>query len=489
MAISALRYAVGSEVYATVVNPDSDEMDELRRFQDQHFGRLQGPRGGSHSYGEATSAEASRIIPVAVRRRPPDTDGADEADAPHELIGMSRLELPGATLIESMIALREGSASARALAYGRAAEISSFAVADSVERGQIINVVDAVVGVMVELARAYQIEWLWVFPRVGFMSLIRAEIPGALPPYHFTLSPDIAGWIEDSPQLAAFRAMHLKGFADAPFFYQIATDTMRDDLDLRARSRERRLEMGQALAPQMKRAMVAAERTLRQEIALFYPAAYTRAMRRAPAPTEPSVEAFGLSGVEIPVARPTDSFLPAGLIANTSLGRYLNQVVNDSGDNARAYKELSYSLLNPRPGMRVLDVGCGAGVDLPALSKLVGPIGATVGLELNTDLVNEARALAARIDEPAASPIFVVHGDALNMTIPSAEFDRVRTDRALQHIPRPERAVAEMWRILKPGGVLTLVEPDWGSMVVAPGGAVGPTDETVSKVFAWSGSG
>jgi ubiquinone/menaquinone biosynthesis C-methylase UbiE len=482
MPAAPVRYAAGPEVYAAVVAPDSAEYEELQRFQAESFARVQAARDrATPSYIEATHTAPSRVIPIAVRR-------VNGGGGPDELIGMSRLELPGATLIESMIQLREDSTSARALANAQAAEISSFAMAEGVARAQVVNVVDAVVGVVVQLARAYALEWLWVFPRAGFMSIIRAEIPGALPPYHFTLSPDIAGWIGQSPQLATFRAMRLKGFLGVPFFYQIRAETLAADLDARMRRYDERAQLGAAIEPQLKRAMFSAERTLRQEIAVFYPVAYTRAMavERAARPAGAASPERRREGGELEVGtEPGASFLPEGLTTEMPLARYLHRVLSRGGASARAYKDLSYSLLDIEPGMRVLDVGCGAGVDLSALSGQVGPLGATVGLEFNQDLVREARKVAANHNDPTASPIFVLHGDAHHMTIPSAEFERVRTDRALQHFSQPATAVHEMWRVLKPGGILTLVEPDWGSMVVAPGSIDGQTDATVSKVFAW----
>ncbi|HEU0025580.1 MAG TPA: methyltransferase domain-containing protein [Ktedonobacterales bacterium] len=481
MSATPVRYSAGPEVYATVVAPDSDEYEELQRFQAESFARVQAARDrATPSYVEATHTAPSRVIPIAVRR-------ASGGSGPGALMGMSRLELPGATLIESMIQLREDSVSARALASAQAAEISSFAVAEGVARAQVVNVVDAVVGVIVQLARAYALEWLWVFPRAGFMSIIRAEIPETLPPYHFTLSPDIAGWIEQSSQLATFRAMRLKGFLGEPFFYQIRAETLAADLDARTRRYDERAQLGAVIEPRLKRAMFSAERTLRQEIAVFYPVAYTRAMavERAAGPVGMGSAEPRDSGERGAHTESEASFLPEGLNAEMPLARYLRQVLSGGGASARAYKELSYSLLNLEPGMRVLDVGCGAGVDLPALSGQVGPLGATVGLEFNQDLVREARKVAANHNDPTSSPIFVLHGDAHNMTIPTAEFERVRTDRALQHFSQPATAVHEMWRVLKPGGILTLVEPDWGSMVVAPGSLDGQTDATVSKVFAW----
>lgn len=496
-----LRYVVEPSVYAAVVEPGTYAYRELEEFQTQSFGRLRTTRASdAPTYHEATHTDPSLILPIAVRRLRGKGDSG-----PDELIGMARLELAGATLIESMIQLREGSAAEQALASHRIGEVGSFVVADYVEREQILNVVDAIVGVLIQIARAHGIQTLWVFPRSGFMSILRAEIPGVLPPYRFTLSPDIAGWKEDSAQLATFRAMRLKGFIDDPIFYQISVEDFAADLERRQALLPERDRLNGAMGPQIKRAMISTERALRREIAVFYPMVYTHTMIRereerltssprngdrprltsGPRLTDAPRAATPFSRLSRDNQDKDTEFLPAEFSTNLTQERYLNQVIESGGNNAQAYKELSYKLLDPEPGMRILDVGCGTGVDLPALSELVGPLGSTVGLEINSDLAAVARQMAEEHKNPQASAITILHGDAQHMTIPEAAFERVRTDRALQHFADAAQAVAEMWRVLTPGGVLTLVEPDWGSMVVSPGAADSRSDATVTKVFAW----
>src|SRR5215469_1344199 len=71
---------------------------------------------------------------------------------------------------------------------------------------------------------------------------------------------------------------------------------------------------------------------------------------------------------------------------------YFRQVALAGGS---AYKTLSYELLDVKPGMRVLDVGCGMGGDLPALADRVGPAGMVVGIEPDWDLLQEAQAASS----------------------------------------------------------------------------------------------
>jgi SAM-dependent methyltransferase len=511
------EFAVGANVYATIVDINSPDYERFQRFQDERFARLQPTRptpspDHSPTYVEATHTLPSEIIPIIVRRRRPlhavttqpdgDAGSADDAGSgtgEDELIGIARLELPGATLIESMIALREGSAAAEAIATARAAEVGGFATLEGISRFEIIAVVDAVVGVLIQLARQRGLDWLWIFPRAAFMSLLRADIPGVLPPYHFILSPDVAGWRPTSAQLEAFRSMRLRGFLDMPLIYQIATETFADDLQARMDCYDARMQLGAEIGPALGRAMITAQRTLRQEMELLYPSAARGGASADAAPIAAPVTAPIAAPIAAlrPVAQPAaqgnasqpgePSFLPEGLSENLPLATYLRRVVTEGGAPAQAYKELSYSLLEIDHGQRILDVGSGAGVDLLALAKLAGPSSTVVGLEINPTLVREARTLAAQQPDETSDfgNILVFQGDAEHMTIPNGEFDRARTDRALQHFPNPQRALAEIWRVLKPGGILTLVEPDWGSMVVAPGSAVGEGDSTISRALDW----
>jgi ubiquinone/menaquinone biosynthesis C-methylase UbiE len=162
---------------------------------------------------------------------------------------------------------------------------------------------------------------------------------------------------------------------------------------------------------------------------------------------------------------------------------YLHLVMQQGGEAARAYKVMSYDLLKLGEGMQVLDVGCGVGVDLSHLADCVGLQGQVVGLELDPDLVRVAQQAVA---EDTHSQVQVVQGDAEQMPFADAHFDRVRADRAVQHMQRPERALAEMWRVLRPEGVLTLVEPDWRGIMLYPGSPVGGDDDsTLQRVLGY----
>lgn len=58
-------------------------------------------------------------------------------------------------------------------------------------------------------------------------------------------------------------------------------------------------------------------------------------------------------------------------------------------------------------------------------------------------------------------------GDAEALPLADASIDRVRTDRVLQHVADPGSAIAEAYRVLRPGGLLGMAEPDWDTLAVA----------------------
>jgi SAM-dependent methyltransferase len=104
----------------------------------------------------------------------------------------------------------------------------------------------------------------------------------------------------------------------------------------------------------------------------------------------------------------------------------------------------------PRLDERALDVGTGAG----ALAFALAPhVRAMVGLDLVPELLAAAR---SRIGERAN--VAFVEGDAAELPFADAEFDLSGTLRTLHHAARPERILAEMTRVTRPGGRLLVVD-------------------------------
>jgi ubiquinone/menaquinone biosynthesis C-methylase UbiE len=129
----------------------------------------------------------------------------------------------------------------------------------------------------------------------------------------------------------------------------------------------------------------------------------------------------------------------------------------NKGDGLQQLKRETYALLGLQPGHRVLDVGCGTGEDVRAMAQIVGPTGSTVGLDSSATFIDVATTRSLVGDLPCEFRV----GQAERLEFGDESFDACRAERVLQHVTDPGRAVAEMIRVLRPGGRLVCFEPDW----------------------------
>lgn len=104
-----------------------------------------------------------------------------------------------------------------------------------------------------------------------------------------------------------------------------------------------------------------------------------------------------------------------------------------------------------QPGDRVVDVGCGTGVVARHASRIVGPRGAVVGVDLNPAMLTVASRLR---------PDIAWHeGDAQHLPFDRAGFDAALCQMALMFFEDRRRAIAEMARVTRPGGRVAVVVP------------------------------
>ena len=106
-------------------------------------------------------------------------------------------------------------------------------------------------------------------------------------------------------------------------------------------------------------------------------------------------------------------------------------------------------VLDLKPGVRLLDLGCGAGLFLSWLATEMG--GKYYGIDLSLNSAHSAKQLS--------SSLTVAVGDAEVLPYKNESFDRISCNGAAHHLLDLHSALSEMYRILKPGGILALYEP------------------------------
>jgi ubiquinone/menaquinone biosynthesis C-methylase UbiE len=130
---------------------------------------------------------------------------------------------------------------------------------------------------------------------------------------------------------------------------------------------------------------------------------------------------------------------------------------NEAGRNTRQSTieiPLMVRALRLPVGGRVLEVGCGRGVAMPVLARLLAPA-RLAGLDLDAGLLEQAR----RSADAAGIAVELVPGDVRRMPFPDGSFDLVVDFGTCYHIARAAQALAEIARVLAPGGLFVHETP------------------------------
>ena len=128
-----------------------------------------------------------------------------------------------------------------------------------------------------------------------------------------------------------------------------------------------------------------------------------------------------------------------------------------------AENSAAYLLPHLRPGLELLDVGCGPGNLTRDLARRVAP-GRVLGLDAASDAVE-----AARADASDGGPVveFSV-GDVYALDLEDASFDVIHAHQVLQHLGDPVAALREMRRVVRPDGLVAVRDSDYAAMSWAP---------------------
>ncbi len=128
-----------------------------------------------------------------------------------------------------------------------------------------------------------------------------------------------------------------------------------------------------------------------------------------------------------------------------------------------AENSCAYLLPHLKPGLRLLDVGAGPGTITADLATLVAPARVTA-LEATDDALALSR---TELGDRGIDADFVV-GDVHDLDLPDDSFDVVHAHQVLQHVADPVRALREMRRVCRPGGIVAVRDSDYAALTWYP---------------------
>ena len=156
------------------------------------------------------------------------------------------------------------------------------------------------------------------------------------------------------------------------------------------------------------------------------------------------------------------------IIAMTKSAGYVNaDYLRKAAALGQRIKQRSYELMAVKNGSRVLDVGCGPGIDTLALGRLVAPSGCVVGIDIDREMLEQADIAVAH----AQLEKVVKHQQADVCALPfeDAWFDACHVERLFQVLPATYSAndvLTEMLRVLRSGGRVVVADTDWATASV-----------------------
>ena len=125
-------------------------------------------------------------------------------------------------------------------------------------------------------------------------------------------------------------------------------------------------------------------------------------------------------------------------------------------------REQIFQLLDIKPGMRALDIGCGPGLTSLSLAQAVGNQGHVDAIDIAPPMLQ----LAARRCADAQHVVFH-QADVLQLPFEQAAFEVALATQVYEYVADIDGALRELWRVMLPGAQVLLVDTDWESCVWA----------------------
>lgn len=144
-------------------------------------------------------------------------------------------------------------------------------------------------------------------------------------------------------------------------------------------------------------------------------------------------------------------------------GNVDSEYLRESAKRVEKVKQTSYEMMQLKAGMKVLDIGCGPGIDVRKIAELIGDNGQVIGID------NDEKMIADAVQEAGSSNIQFIKADICSLPFEDNCFDAVRAERLFQVLPRTiifNEVLEEIIRVTKENGVIVLVDSDWGTASV-----------------------
>jgi ubiquinone/menaquinone biosynthesis C-methylase UbiE len=121
----------------------------------------------------------------------------------------------------------------------------------------------------------------------------------------------------------------------------------------------------------------------------------------------------------------------------------------------------TYDRLAPRPGMVFAEIGCGTGTAARELAAMVAPGGRVYGFDISGQFIAVARARSATVSGEVDFQV----ADVAALPLHETSLDGYRAERVYMHLKYPEAALAEAFRVLRPGGRVLIMDQDWDTLL------------------------